>query len=307
MQASTLCIYAAHARNEEYAENVRHFVQCGGIVPDVDYVIVVNDGGLPLDFGQTLPPNVRVTHRPNEGYDFGAWSHALQELGGCQALAKRYQHFVFVNSSVRGPCIAGLQSPNWTLALTRLLQGRVALAGITINVLPLHTFRGATELAASYGLVGWRVLPHVQSMVFAVGADTLLFLANDGIFDSVPPVATLGDIIVGRELRMSATLLAAGYNITCLARRYTGIDYASGIMQQDPNPTSRNGDPFFPGAYWGLSLDPHEVLFYKTARMGVLQCYTDRASVRERVAEGQWRKSYGACSGVVPPAKEAPT
>lgn len=267
--ARTLCVYAAHARTPEYVENVRRFVCGGGVLLHIDYAIVVNDGTLPLDVpteGQL--PNVRVLHRPNEGYDFGAWAHALAELGGVARLREQYDTFIFVNSSVRGPCVAQPGLDDWTAPLLDLLRGNVALAGLAINVLPLGAFRGAASLVQGYGLAGWRVLPHVQSMLFAVRGDGLAQLAAEGVFDPLPAAVTLGEVIVGRELRMSAAILASGKNISCLARRYAGLDYASGAVQTDPNPTSRGGDPFFPGAYWGATLDPHEVMFYKTTRLG---------------------------------------
>lgn len=266
-----LCVYAAHAPNLEYAENVRRFARGGGVLPHVHYVFVVNEGGLPLDLpAEGELPNVRVLRRPNEGYDFGAWAHALSllEAEGGGALQDRYSHFVFVNSSVRGPCVARPGRDDWTLPLLALLRGSVALAGLTINVLPVEAYGGAAALAAAYGLRGWRVLPHVQSMLFATDARGLARLRSFGIFDPVPAAARLPDVVLGRELRMSAALLALGCNISCLAQRYAGLDYAGGAVRSDPNPTSVNGDPFFPGAYWGSTLDPREVLFFKTSRLG---------------------------------------
>jgi len=38
-------------------------------------------------------------------------------------------------------------------------------------------------------------------------------------------------------------------------------------VDKDINPTSISGDPYFNGAYFGETIDPYEVIFFKTTRL----------------------------------------
>jgi hypothetical protein len=181
-------------------------------------------------------------------------------------LSSKYNNYVFVNSSVRGP-IGITKGFDWTKSFTGMLTNDVLLSGLTINVLPCKWLKGSTQMADAYGIASWNVLPHVQSMLFATNTKGLDILRKDHIFDPVPPYATMNEVIMGREVRMSIVLLAAGWNISCLASKYRGLDYKSGVVREDPNPTSRMGDSFYPGGYWGGTVDINELMFFKTARL----------------------------------------
>ena len=63
---------------------------------------------------------------------------------------------------------------------------------------------------------------------------------------------------------MSQRILAHGWNIDCLAKRYSGLDYRT--ITEDPNTSSVDGDPYWDGAYFGGTLDPYELVFVKTDR-----------------------------------------
>jgi hypothetical protein len=254
---TTLCIYAIYEKNEEYRDNVLAFLYGGGMLPHVDYVLVVNG---PFEFPKEDFPNTRIIRRANQGYDFGAWAHALRELGD----SRIYSNFIFLNSSVRGP-FTQRYGPDWTKPLLEKLNGNVRLVGLTINVLPVSTFPGSGVINEMYGRSSSSCVPHVQSMLFAVDAGSLQMLRAQGIFDDVPDGILFHVLILEREVRMSTAILAKGWNIDCMASRYTGLDYVN--IDKDPNPSSRDGDPFYPGAYWHETLDPSEIMFYKTERI----------------------------------------
>ena len=66
---------------------------------------------------------------------------------------------------------------------------------------------------------------------------------------------------------MSQLILDNGWNFNCLLSKYRGIDYR--LLERDINPTSRNGDPYWPGAYFGETIRPEEVVFFKINRLAV--------------------------------------
>jgi len=100
--------------------------------------------------------NVRVLRKSNQCLDFGGWRYGLDAIPWRSG---KYTHFIFINSSVRGPFVP-LYVPkaiHWTVLFTSLLQeegdgyaanGPIKLVGMTINC---HQNR-----------------PHVQSMLWAI-------------------------------------------------------------------------------------------------------------------------------------------
>ncbi len=71
-------------------------------------------------------------------------------------------------------------------------------------------------------------------------------------------------VILHYEVMLSHRIIQNGWNISCLLPEYKRIDYRK--AHDDINPTSRNGDPCYAGAYFGRTLEPYEVVFIKTNR-----------------------------------------
>lgn len=245
-QNDIMCIYVAYEKNDEYIKNIKFFLN-HGILPSVDYIFVLN-GNSTIKY--PTAPNITIMHRENKGYDFGAWGDALRST------RRQYRHYIFVNTSIRGPYNERVGS-DWTKPFIDLIQGDVKLVGLTINILT----------RAFGGLSPSKVHPHVQSMVFVTDRNGKDLLVDRGIFDPVPEHYTFTDLIVNREVGMSTAILQNGWNISCLAKKYQDQDYRT--IQNNINNSSESygGDPFFPGAYFGETLDKYDILFYKTERL----------------------------------------
>lgn len=150
-----------------------------------------------------LPCNVHVMHRPNQGYDFGAWGHALE----AHEIPRRYSVVAFINSSVLGPLLrAGPDCGDWTRPFTNMLSASAdtMLVGTSIN---MH-----------------EIGPHVQSMMFVVRQPALLFLVDKGVF-RVRDGCNLYNVALNHEIRMSQLVLQWGWNINCMLHMYQGHDY----------------------------------------------------------------------------------
>jgi hypothetical protein len=82
--------------------------------------------------------NVRVFTKTNDCLDFGGWRHALDRVAWRNGT---YSHFVFMNSSVRGPFLPSYlpRTFHWTTLFTQfitdpsLAPGPVKLVGLTIS------------------------------------------------------------------------------------------------------------------------------------------------------------------------------
>ena len=250
------CVYAYYEKNELYKENFQYFIEHGMLLETVDYYVAVNGECtvcLPL-----TKPNLTVIHRENKGFDFGAYGDVLtsasRDFSG-------YDFVFFLNTSVRGPFLPEGKESDWTESFIDIFKEdpSVKLVGTSINVLdsripfllpgdakkPLH--------------------PHVQSMFFVLDREALDFLRREGFF-ALAKEGTMSFLqaIARFEVGMSFLILENGWNISCLLPGYRGLDYRS--IASQPNPSSKHGDPYFKNAYFGKTILPTDVIFYKNNR-----------------------------------------
>jgi hypothetical protein len=129
-------VYAYYPKDSNYIENFEYFVK-HGISPHVmnkmvDFYIIVNG---PADIGclekYNSSGNLKILHRPNKNFDFGAYADLFAHVGGIQSW--KYNVTYFINSSVRGPVLPPYyHSPFW-VPFEDLLLGDVHMVGTTIN------------------------------------------------------------------------------------------------------------------------------------------------------------------------------
>lgn len=246
-------LYHLYAAERLYLDNFRHFLAFG-YDAEVDYYVIIAGERPPA-----LPAAANITYvdTANHNHDYGGYSVALNG----PVVHQRYDYFLFVNSSVRGPYLPHYIERPWHEILLSCLDDDVALAGATINILPPSSPYTA-EFRSRHG--GEPPFSHVQSMVFAMGRRRLEELLAHGVFSPQPRRLEKTHIITDYEILMSQLTLRAGFNIRCLLPEYNALDYRR--PHRDINPTSVNGDPCFPGAYFGRTLHPFEALFVKTNR-----------------------------------------
>lgn len=246
-------LYHLYAAERLYLDNFLHFLAFG-YDAEVDYCVVVA-GERPQDL--PTASNISYLATPNHNHDYGGYSMALND----GVRRDRYDHFLFVNSSVRGPYLPHYVARPWHRILLSRLSDDVGLVGATINILsPASPYTVAFR--SRHG--GEPPFSHVQSMVFAMGRAQLEDLLEHGVFSSSLQRLEKTHIITDYEILMSHLTLRAGRNIRCLLPEYDAVDYRQ--PHRDINPTSVNGDPCFPGAYFGRTLHPFEALFVKTNR-----------------------------------------
>eukprot|EP00892_Ulva_mutabilis_P010141 jgi/Ulvmu1/749/UM010_0123.1 len=246
----TLVLYAFSNTDPEYYPNLVFFVKHG--VPGChacEFIIIVNEG--PTSPAVALPelPRdavARYVRHSNECYDWGTFGWVLKT----QAInTDAYQHFIFLNSSVRGPFLPTyLQGRvHFTEAMTSKLVGEVKMVGPTISCEATGTGPGGRL----------RSNPHVQSYAVATDAFGMrLLLADGAVFGCY---ASFHDTIFHSELGASAAILDAGYNLDCFMSRYQGVDW------RDDKVADCNAavNPFSHGRVDAVGLTPMELMFIK--------------------------------------------
>lgn len=193
----TLVLYVFH----EYNNLVHNFInKCIFNDNTIDFIIICNNKDIQL----IVPTFVKIIYRENIGYDFGGWSEALLRNN----LYKKYNNFIFVNSSVIGPFIPSYYKGKWTDIYLDGLKNDVKLFGSTINTCddPINK-------------------SHVQSYIFSMNKSTLQYLINCKIFSMKNYPKTFEECIQCKEILMSRKVIEKGWNIGSLMSKYKNVDF----------------------------------------------------------------------------------
>ena len=199
IMSKILVLYVFH----EYNQRVKLFFErCIFKDDNIDFMVISNNSENTEILN--LPSYVKTMRRNNIGYDFGGWSDALLT----NELYTNYENFVFVNSSVVGPFTPGYFTDNWVNAYINGLKGNIKLFGSTINTIrdPLHK-------------------SHIQSYIFAMNKETLLYLIECEIFSITKYEETFEDAVWNREVLMSRKIIDNGWNIGSLMSYYRDVDF----------------------------------------------------------------------------------
>uniref|UniRef100_A0A6C0DP71 Uncharacterized protein n=1 Tax=viral metagenome TaxID=1070528 RepID=A0A6C0DP71_9ZZZZ len=250
-KSNQIClIYNYYERDDLYKENFIYFLE-NGIYEEVDYYIVIN-GNCTVKIPKRK--NVFVYYRKNVGYDFGAYSYAVNNK-----LIKNYDYYFFMNTSVRGPYLRDTNE-KWYDHFIPLFNANVHLVGTSISICTSNAYCVYDD---NYKR---KTNPHIQTMFFGMDQQYFIELKNDHFFDEDEIIKMdFTDLIKMKEVGLSQKAIEKGYNINCILSKYRDLDYLT--LDHDINETSLDGDPYFSDAYFGETIDPYEVIFFKTNRI----------------------------------------
>jgi hypothetical protein len=194
-----LVLYVFHIFNDR----VKHFINnCIFYDKNIDFIIISNKKN--YKFEMPIPKYVKLMFRENIGYDFGGWSEALLTNN----LYKKYNYFIFANSSIIGPFLPSYYKGKWTDIYINGLQNNIKLFGSTINTI-------GKPLTKS----------HVQSYIFSMNKTTLEYLMKCAIFSITNYAKTFRDAIYQKEVLMSRKIIENGWNIGSLMTHYKDVDF----------------------------------------------------------------------------------
>jgi hypothetical protein len=247
------CIYAYYEKDEKYKENFKYFLE-NGIYEEVDYYIIIN-GKTTVNIEEKQ--NVKVFKRENKGYDFGAWSYGLNKIN------KKYDYYTFINTSVKGPYLHN-SCIKWYEPFLRLFNKDVKIVGTTINILPKRDTGFLPEpLKKYYGHDG--PYSHVQSMFFIIDSEYLNYLNSIDFFneEKINKIKNFYELIGKYEIGLSQHAIIKGWNINSILEPYTNQDYRNIDEKVFGNYC---GDIYYVNRYFGKTIDPYNVIFFKNNR-----------------------------------------
>ncbi|SHO33215.1 Hypothetical protein BQ3484_147 [Cedratvirus A11] len=220
----------------EYNDNVKYFLKHGYVKHDhIDFIFVVNGriDNLPELPGKTI-------QRENLGHDFAAWTRAIYE--DCNF--EKYENFVFVNSSVRGPFLPSYCDLNWVHVYCSHLSSEIGLVGSSVTA--------SKEVKGKY---------FVQSYAYAMNRAALFFLLQKGFYNADFAKMSKVELIVHCEEQMSYILNSRGMGIKPLHSSHHDRDFLI-------SPFAESHDMNFNPAhlrdnYYGMHIHPFEFIFLK--------------------------------------------
>ena len=231
----TLVVYTFH----EYNDCVKFFIKHGLFESiDVDFYMIINSQTTYIKVDQL---NVKVINRENIGHDFGAWSSVLCVNNNHQ----KYDRYIMINSSVKGPFLPLYVKDNWVNLLNAEVTDSVKLFG--------------TSIGYHEGIV------HVQSMVMVTDKIGLKIGIDTGVF-SLNYLTSREKVIEQKELGYSTHVLNTNYNIGCLLPRFKGVDFRNKNTVKELFP--QNINIFGHEDYYGIEVHPFEVIFLKVPKFG---------------------------------------
>jgi len=233
-----LVLYVFHI----YNDRVKHFIEkCIFKDENVDFIIISNNKNNQFE----TPDYVKTVFRNNIGYDFGGWSDALLT----ENLYKKYDNFIFVNSSVIGPFLPDDYKDKWTDIYINGLKNNVKLFGSTINTCkdPLNK-------------------SHVQSYIFSMNKTTLEYLINCNIFSITNYAKTFNDAIWNKEVLMSREIIKNNWNIGSLFSHYKDVDFTFTCKSPEEYYIVFLDDIMYPN-FKGILWDVCDIVFIKGNRI----------------------------------------
>lgn len=239
----TLVCYCYYEQNEVCIENLLFFIK-NGIINDSKYFFIMIVNGEKLSVKMPSFDNIRILNRENRyhiGGDFRGWSEAIDTVK-----IEDYKYFIFLNSTVRGPFIPRYipKSLTWIELFTNKINETIKLVGPTVNYKTRFGFS-----------------PHIQSSFFCTDLIGLKLLINNNIFTDFG--FRRDDIIKNHELKITKVILKLGYDFYALqlSENINHLQFING------NNKELNGDIQYPEKYYGITLNPLEIIFIKTNRI----------------------------------------
>lgn len=252
-----ICVlYHYYEKDENYIDNLKHFLKFG-IAGNADYYIILAGGYCSIDIANL--DNLTVFCAANKNFDYGGYSEAFLNIVD----SEKYDFFIFLNSSVRGPFIPpySLDEKKWFEYFLDLFDDSVGIVGASINILGKGSFH-----YENYERIFRKesLLAHVQTPVFALSKESFKML-DDINFFSVNNEWSRDEVISRYEINLSRVLLDGGWNLKSLLPEFNQFDYRLDDLDKKI-PDYMLGDILIEGGYLGRTVHPYEVMFVKTGR-----------------------------------------
>ena len=225
-----------------YKDNLDFFLKVGlheSTNNHFNFVINSETGGSQIPIKQ----NVSIIKGYNKGYDFGAYKQSIDHADW-----ESFDRFIFINDTARGPFIPNYvpESINWVDMFLKDINEKVKLVGPTWFNKKFNPWL-QNVLGIPFGNNN-----HIQSWCFGLDKVALRLLIDYKKFDSSGKSKDL--IVKDHEIGMSRILLDNNFSIK-------PFQLSRSINEEHDDINHNN-------SYFGTTLNPLEVMFYKVKGSG---------------------------------------
>jgi len=175
---------------------------------------------------------------------------------------KKYSYFMLLNASVRGPFYPlwlGGGASNWVDVFKSQLTEEVWLVGTSFNCMK--------SIPSLYHLQSFTLMTHrrgLELIYMDFQQRLLIFEANGQSCDVADGFQEPGkqSIVFVYEIGMTQTFLSRNIGVKSIVLGWQDVDFrfSEGVNTL----CMRQHDQYFPTKYFGIALNPFEVIFYKT-------------------------------------------
>lgn len=241
---ATLITYV-YSESPSSQENLKFFLD-NGLYGSADFIFIMYG---PTNVTQFIPQkaNIRVVSRPSSCFDLGVHGEVLRK----DALWKKYNRFITLNSSIRGPFMPYWSRSCWSDAFLDHVTDEVKLVGMTASCEPKF---------------------HIQAMIWAtdaVGMELLLYAKGapaDAYYDEMRTIGlggcykSRGQVMHG-QIEATALIRSSGYQVDALMATF----HKSSDHEKDCAKYSID-DMYWDEYYYGTNMHPYETIFMKVNR-----------------------------------------
>lgn len=239
----TLITFVHFKRSDQvYEDNLNFFIKMGlndSKGNHFNFVINSPTGGEQIP----VQENISIIKGNNQGHDFGAYKESIDNSDW-----ESFDRFIFMNDTCRGPFIPNYvpESINWVDMFLKDINDKVKLVGPTWFNKKFNPWLNR-QLGIPTG-----DNDHIQSWCFGLDKIALRLLIDHKKFDSAGKAKEL--IIKDHEIGISRLLRKNNFSIK--------------PFQLSRSTNEEHGDINHNGMYFGTTLNPLEVMFYKTKGSG---------------------------------------
>jgi lipopolysaccharide biosynthesis protein len=185
----TLVVYTS-CNDPKYDLRIKKFIRDAIYKSDEVTFVMVFNGGCEPHIKLLIPDYVKYVERENLGFDFAAWSRVILHKDIIDY--ENYDAFIFINSSVYGPCLPRyVDKTSWTKFFSNRISDKVKLVGCSVNY-------------------EWEL--HMQSYCWCVDKVFLKILIKEKYFNDTNTHGDKWFYIATYEVRNIRILLSYGYD-----------------------------------------------------------------------------------------------
>ena len=249
---TTAVIYHYFELNETYKENFIFFLNTS-ILNEIEYFFYISG---PCSVVLPNLPNAQYKNIENKNHDYAGLIEFYKNKKSLD-----FKTYIFINSSVRGPFLPPYYLSNWHELFTSRLSDRVAMAGSSINLLPIENFQ--SNLFSEKFNNFHPPYIHVQTTAYALSSDGFQLLIDNNFFN-ITKILNKNDLVSSYEILLSQLLLNNGFHIASILQTYEEFTFSKRSVKFSGS--AKDGDLLFKSAFYGRTLSPFECVFIKTNR-----------------------------------------